>query len=106
MSVQQLTNDAFETEVLASDVPVLVDFWSPSCGPCRMMEPVIDELAKESEGRYHVKKVNVWDEPELATRFQISAVPTLLVFKQGEVVWSALGVQDKRKLSRALQEAA
>jgi thioredoxin 1 len=105
MLAQELTKDIFETEVLASEVPVLVDFWSPSCGPCRMMEPTIKELADESAGRYLVKKVNVWEEPDLATRFQISAVPTLLLFKQGEVVWSALGLQDKRKLLKALDAA-
>lgn len=105
MSVQELTLDAFQAEVLASEVPVLVDFWSPTCGPCRMMEPVIDELAHENAGRFRVKKVNVSDEPELAARFQISAVPTLLLFKDGEVVGSLLGYQDKRRLLKALQEA-
>ncbi|HET6878819.1 MAG TPA: thioredoxin [Pirellulales bacterium] len=106
MSVQEVTVGGFEAEVLASEVPVLVDFWSPTCGPCRMMEPVIKELAGEAGGQFQVKKINVWDEPDLAARYQIGAVPTLLVFKHGEVVWSAQGVQDKRKLLKALQEAA
>ena len=106
MSVQELTMDVFQAEVLASEVPVLVDFWSPTCPPCRMMEPAIDELARESAGRFQVKKVNVWDEPDLAARFQIHAVPTLLLFKDGQVVTSLLGFQDKRRLLKALQETA
>lgn len=101
--VQELTNDLFQDQVLKSDVPVLVDFWSPGCGPCRLQESVLTELATEADGQFEVKKINVWDEPELATQFQISAVPTLLVFKNGEVVKSLLGYQDKTKLLRVLQ---
>jgi thioredoxin 1 len=105
MQLLELKSNEFETDVLSSPVPVLVDFWSPSCGPCRVMEPVIDALAQEGEGQYRVKKVNVWDQPELATRFAIAAVPTLLIFNHGEVVWSALGVQNKQRLHKALEEA-
>jgi thioredoxin 1 len=103
--IHELTTNLFQEEVLATDVPVLVDFWSPSCGPCRLQESVLHELAEEAEGRFQVKKINVWDEPDLATRFQISAVPTLLVFHNGQVVKSLVGYQDKAKLLRALQEA-
>ena len=104
MSVQELTVDSFDADVLHSSVSVLVYFWSPTCGPCRMMEPVIEEVAGEAAGRYRVKKINVWDQPDLAVRFGINAVPTLMLFSNGEVVWSAQGFQDKRRLLKALQE--
>jgi thioredoxin 1 len=87
-------------------VPVLVDFWSPACGPCRLQEPVLSELADQAAGQFEVKKVNVWDSPELATQFQISAVPTLMIFKQGQVVKTLVGYQDKSKLLTALQGVA
>ena len=103
---QELTTNAFQNDVLASEVPVLVDFWSPGCGPCRLQDSVLHELAGDASGQFEVKKVNVWEEPDLATRFQISAVPTLLIFDHGEVVKSFVGYQDKSKLLRALQEAA
>jgi thioredoxin 1 len=103
--LQELTTTGFDNEVLASAIPVLVDFWSPTCGPCRLQEPVLHELANEAQGRFHVTKINVWDEPDLATRFQISAVPTLLIFREGQVVRSLVGYQDKPKLLRALHEA-
>ena len=103
--VQELTTNQFQNEVLASEVPVVVDFWSPSCGPCRLQDPVIKELASEVDGQFQFKKVNVWDEPDLATQFQISAVPTLLIFNKGEVVRTLVGYQDKARLLRALQEA-
>ena len=104
--VQELNVDRFQREVLESGVPVLVDFWSPGCGPCRLQDPVLTELANESAGRFEIRKVNVWDQPDLATQFQISAVPTLLVFDQGKVVKALVGYQDKSKLLRALHEAA
>jgi thioredoxin 1 len=103
---QELTADLFQYEVLESEIPVLVDFWSPSCAPCKLQHPVLDELASEGTGRFQIKKINVWEEPELATRFRISAVPTLLIFRHGEVVRSLVGFQDKSKLLRALQEVA
>ncbi len=102
--VQELTTAVFDQEVLASEVPVLVDFWSPSCGPCKLQEPALKELASEAAGQFHVAKVNVWDEPDLATRFRISAVPTLMIFDQGEVVRSLVGYQTKSKLLQALQQ--
>jgi thioredoxin 1 len=104
--LQELTVDLFQQEVLDSNVPVLVDFWSPGCGPCKLQDPVLKELADDADGKYRVKKINVWDEPELATRFEIRAVPTLLVFHQGEVVRSLVGYQKKSVILQALQEAA
>lgn len=104
--VRELTSDLFQNEVLSSETPVLVDFWSPGCGPCRLQDPVIKELAAEVDGQFQFKKVNVWDEPDLAAQFQISAVPTLLIFNHGEVVKALVGYQDKTRLLRALQETA
>ncbi len=103
--VVDLTADNFQHEVMDSPVPVLVDFWSPGCGPCRRMAPVIAELAREADGRYRVGKVNVWDEPDLAGRFPMNLVPTLLLFKDGKVIHSLVGYQDRRRLLEALQPA-
>src|SRR5262249_10671695 len=103
--VQELTADSFQQEVMESAVPVLVDFWSPSCPPCRRIAPVLDELAAEAGGRFRVGKVNAWEEQGLAVRYRISAVPTLLVFKSGAVVNTLVGYQDKRRLLEALKAA-
>src|SRR5262245_64099671 len=103
--VQELTADNFQREVIASTAPVLVDFWSPNCAPCRRIAPVLDELAAEAGVRFRVGKVNAWDEQGLAVRYRISAVPTLLVFEGGAVVNTLVGYQDKRKLLEALKAA-
>jgi thioredoxin 1 len=103
--VQELTAESFQQEVLDSAVPVLVDFWSPTCAPCRRMAPVLDELAAEAGGRFRVGKVNAWDEQGLAVRYRISAVPTLLVFRGGAVVNTLVGYHDKRRLLEALRPA-
>jgi thioredoxin 1 len=103
--VQELTADAFQQEVIDSPVPVLVDFWTPRCAPCRRLAPVLDELAAEAGGRFRVGKVNAWEEQGLAVRYRISAVPTLLVFQGGEVVNTLVGYQDRRRLLEALRPA-
>ena len=103
--VQELTADNFQREVIDSAVPVLVDFWSHNCAPCRRIAPVIDEIASEAGGRFRVGKVNAWEEQGLAVRYRISAVPTLLLFKGGAVVNTLVGYQDKRKLLEALKAA-
>ena len=98
MSELRLTNDNFEQEVLKADKPVVVDFWAPWCGPCKMMGPVIEKFAEEFDGRYVVGKVNIDDEEELAEKFNIMSIPTIKVFKNGEEVASGLGVMTKEKL--------
>ena len=87
----------FQQEVLQSDRPVLVDFWASWCGPCRMVAPIVEEIAEELE---HIKvvKVNVDEEPELAARYQIMSIPTLMVFKNGELVNQALGALPKHQI--------
>ena len=86
MSEIKITNENFQTEVLNSDIPVLLDFWAVWCGPCRMLAPVIEELAAEYDGKIKVGKVNVDEENALANMFRIESIPTLLLFKNGKVV--------------------
>ena len=90
-----LTSDNFKTEVLESEIPVLVDFWASWCGPCRMLGPVIAELAEEYEGKVKVGKVNVDDEEELAMEYNVQSIPTVLLFKGGKVVEQSLGFKPK-----------
>jgi len=96
------TDQNFEQEVLNSQKPVLVDFWAPWCGPCQMMGPIIEELAEELEGQVVVGKLNVDENPQMAQKYGIMGIPTLLVFKNGQVVEQFVGVQPKEVLKQAL----
>lgn len=106
MNTQTLNQDNFDTTIASSTTPVLVDFWSEGCGPCRMLSPVLEELASEQSGKAVIAKVNIGDSPELAARFGITAVPTLIVFKNGQPVKTLRGVQSRREISAALAAAA
>ena len=97
MSVVHVTTNNFESEVLHSDKPVLVDFWASWCGPCRMVGPVIEEIANERSD-IKVCKVNVDEESNLAARFQIMSIPTLMVFKNGKIANQALGAMPKNQI--------
>lgn len=97
MGLLKLTRDNFETEVLNSSLPVLVDFYAEWCGPCRMLGPVVDEIADEATN-FKVGKVNIDEQPELTTKYQIMSVPTLVVIKNGEVVNRISGVTSKQKI--------
>ncbi len=97
-----LTNANFETEVLKSDLPVLVDFWASWCGPCKMLSPIIAEIAEEYDGKVKVGKVNVDDEPALANMFGIESIPTVMVFKGGKITGTSLGYRPKEQITAML----
>lgn len=98
----KITSENFEKEVLQAEKPVLVDFWASWCMPCKMMTPIVEEIAKEKEGKIKVYKINIDEEPDLATKYGVMSIPTFLVFKDGKVVNSSVGVQDKQKLLNLL----
>ena len=102
MSEIILTAENFEQEVLNSEIPVLVDFWATWCGPCRMLAPVIAQIAQEQEGKIKVGKIDVDEQPELAIRYGIASIPTLKVFKNGEVVNTSVGVIPKPMIEQLL----
>lgn len=103
MSALIITKDNFETEVMNSEAPVLLDFWSPRCGPCQMVLPLIDELAGEVKGA-KIGKVNVDEQPELARTFRVMSIPMLTVVKGGQVVKSAVGARSKADIRQMITE--
>lgn len=98
------TSENFETEVLKSEVPVLVDFYADWCGPCKMMGPVVEELAGEYEGRAKIGKLNVDNSDDIAAKYRVMTIPTIMVIKNGEVTDKFVGVQNKTKLMDALNK--
>ena len=102
MGVPEFDDSNFESEVINSSQPVLVDFWAPWCGPCRQIAPVIEQLAGENSGSIKVGKLNVDVAPGAAQSYGVSSIPTLMVFKNGEVVERFVGVQPKARLQQAL----
>jgi thioredoxin 1 len=95
-NVIELTDANFEEEVIKSGVPVLVDFWAPWCGPCRMMAPIIEEVAQEWAGKVKVCKINVDDHQATARNYEIQSIPTMILFKEGEVVKRLVGARPKK----------
>jgi thioredoxin 1 len=98
----EVTDSSFDAEVLKSDKPVLVDFWAPWCGPCRMVAPVVDELSQEYDGKVKFVKLNTDDNPQVSVKYQIRSIPTLLVFKSGEPVGQIIGFRPKSDLKKRL----
>ncbi len=101
----QITTDQFDEQVLGSDRPVLVDFWAEWCNPCRMLSPVIEQIAEEYKDRAIIGKVNIDEEPELAGRYGVMSIPTLIVYKDGNVAAKSVGVVGKDKIAGMLDEA-
>lgn len=103
MSVLKITKENFEKEVMQSDKPILLDFWASWCGPCKMVGPVVEQVAVETAEVARVGKINVDEEQELAQAFKVMSIPTLVVIKEGKVVKSTVGVQSKQTLLSMLQ---
>ena len=102
-----ISDQTFEREVLqAKGRPILVDCWAPWCGPCRTIAPVLDQLAAESQGRYRITKLNVDENPQTASRFQIASIPTMLIFKDGKLIDRLVGAQPKPAIAERLRVAA
>ena len=101
-----LTQDNFSQEVLESSQPVLVDFWAEWCGPCKMLSPILDELAQEYDGRVRIGKVNIDEHQNLATQFGIRSIPTLLLFQKGQVADQIVGLRSKRDLKASFDRVA
>jgi thioredoxin 1 len=102
MSVLQLTEANFQDEVMNSQVPVLIDFWAPWCGPCRMVGPVVEQVANDLNGTVKVGKVNVDEEQRLATAFKVMSIPTLVVVKEGKISSKAVGYKSKEEIKAML----
>lgn len=103
MAALHFTGSNFQTEVLESDVPVLVDFWAPWCGPCRMVGPVVEEIAQDFAGKAKVGKINVDEEQDLAIRYGVMSIPTLIVFKNGKPAETAVGLRPKQAIADMLK---
>ncbi|MBD2246430.1 thioredoxin [Nostoc sp. FACHB-892] len=100
----QVTDSSFKQEVLDSDVPVLVDFWAPWCGPCRMVAPVVDEISEQYKGQIKVVKVNTDENPQVASQYGIRSIPTLMIFKGGQKVDMVVGAVPKTTLASTLEK--
>ncbi len=98
----EITDSSFKTEVADSTMPVLVDFWAPWCGPCKMVAPVLDELAREYEGKLKIVKLNVDQNQQVAAQFGISSIPTLIMFKNGKEAGKMIGFQSKDALKKMI----
>ena len=104
-SIKHVTDASFESDVLKSDIPVLVDYWAEWCGPCKMIAPILDEAAKQYEGRVMIAKLNVDDNPDTAAKFGIRGIPTLMLFKDGKAAATKVGAMSKSQLTAFLDES-
>jgi thioredoxin 1 len=104
-NIQEVSDDQFDSEVLSSSQPVLVDFWAPWCGPCRMLVPVLEQLAAENAGSVRVVKINVDESPNAAMNNGVANIPTLVLYKDGQVFDRFVGIQPKARLQEAINQA-
>jgi len=104
-SIKHVTDATFESDVLKSDIPVLVDYWAEWCGPCKMIAPILDDAAKQYEGRVMIAKLNVDDNPDTAAKFGIRGIPTLMLFKDGKAAATKVGAMSKSQLTAFLDES-
>ena len=104
MAICHFTDSSFDDDVLNSDLPVLVDFWAPWCGPCKMIGPVVEELAKEFEGKLKIGKINIDNDSQVATRYGIMSIPTLMFFRGGKVMEQVVGALGKAELKKKIME--
>lgn len=104
-NIVEVADSVFDKEVMESEVPVLVDFWAPWCGPCRALSPVIEEISNDYEGSVKVGKVNVDENPQTTMKFRIRSIPTLIVFKNGEVTEQIVGAVPKSEIEKVLNKA-
>lgn len=104
-SIKHVSDASFETDVLGAKLPVLVDYWAEWCGPCKMIAPLLDDAAKEYEGRVIIAKLNVDDNPDTAARFGIRGIPTLMLFKDGKAAATKVGALSKSQLKSFLDES-
>jgi len=98
MGLKEINNDAFENEVLKSDLPVIVDLWAPWCGPCKAIAPILETIAEEFDGKINVVKVNIDENPAIAANYNVMSIPTLLIFKDGNVEGQIVGLVSKNKI--------
>lgn len=104
MAVIHLTKHNYQKEVLESEQPVLIDFWAPWCGPCRMLGPTVEELSQDLEGKVKIAKINVDEEQELAQAFRVMSIPMLAVMRGGKLISSSVGLQPKDKIMKMLEK--
>jgi len=104
MSVSHVAEESFQSDVLGSDVPVLVDFWAEWCGPCRMIAPVLDQISEEYNGRLQIMKLNVDEAQQTAFQYNVRSIPTLILFKNGQVEMQVVGAQSRQQICKMLDE--